>query len=57
MKDTERDVRRDGGRSERKLHDSGDQRDGRMADHVSCTRSMVYATGNRWAIENFDATH
>jgi len=21
------------------------------------TRSMVYATGNRWAIENFNATH
>ena len=21
------------------------------------TRAMVYATGNRWAIENFNATH
>lgn len=21
------------------------------------TRALVYATGNRWAIENFEATH
>ena len=27
------------------------------ADHFERTRSKVYATGNKWAIENFNATH
>lgn len=26
-------------------------------DHYERTRAMVYATGNKWAIENFNATH
>ena len=25
--------------------------------HYERTRAQVYATGNRWAIENFEATH
>lgn len=25
--------------------------------HYERTRAMVYATGNKWAIENFNATH
>lgn len=28
-----------------------------VVDHIERTRSKVYATGNRWAIENFEATH
>ena len=27
------------------------------ADHFERTRSQVYSTGNKWAIENFNATH
>lgn len=29
----------------------------RMASTYERTRAMVYATGNKWAIENFEATH
>lgn len=29
----------------------------RHNDPVERTRAQVYATGNRWAIENFEATH
>lgn len=29
----------------------------RGADPAERTRQAVYATGNRWAIENFEATH
>ena len=29
----------------------------RMATPFERTRAAVYATGNRWAIENFNATH
>ena len=29
----------------------------RKATPYERTRAMVYATGNRWAIENFNATH
>lgn len=28
-----------------------------VLSHYERTRAMVYATGNRWAIENFEATH
>ena len=27
------------------------------ADHFESTRSQVYGTGNKWSIENFNATH
>lgn len=27
------------------------------ASHYEKTRAQVYATGNKWAIENFEATH
>ena len=27
------------------------------AGHAERTRQAVYATGNKWAIENFEATH
>lgn len=30
---------------------------GRRYDHFERTRAQVYATGNKWAIENFNATH
>lgn len=26
-------------------------------DHFERTRAQVYATGNKWAIDNFKATH
>ena len=26
-------------------------------DHFDRTRSKVYSTGNKWVIENFNATH
>ena len=26
-------------------------------DHFERTRSRVYSTGNKWSIENFNATH
>ena len=26
-------------------------------DHFQRTKAQVYATGNKWAIENFNATH
>lgn len=29
----------------------------RPASHYERTKAMVYATGNKWAIENFEATH
>ena len=29
----------------------------RMASPYERTRAQVYATGNKWAIENFEATH
>ena len=29
----------------------------RTASHYERTRAMVYATGNKWAIENFNAVH
>lgn len=29
----------------------------RTPTHYERTRAMVYATGNKWAIENFNATH
>lgn len=29
----------------------------RGLSHYERTRAMVYATGNKWAIENFNATH
>lgn len=29
----------------------------RMASVYERTRALVYATGNKWAIENFEATH
>lgn len=35
-------------------NDMGSERRETMYEHV---RSQVYATGNKWAIENFHATH
>lgn len=29
----------------------------RKMSHYERTRAQVYATGNKWAIENFEATH
>ena len=29
----------------------------RRPTHYERTRAQVYATGNKWAIENFEATH
>ncbi|MBO5610605.1 MAG: hypothetical protein J5929_09605 [Eubacterium sp.] len=29
----------------------------RRLNHQERTRAQVYATGNKWAIENFEATH
>lgn len=29
----------------------------RKLSHFERTRAQVYATGNKWAIENFEATH
>ena len=29
----------------------------RKLTHYERTRAQVYATGNKWAIENFEATH
>ncbi len=34
-----------------------DSRDKFIESPYERTRSAVYATGNRWAIENFNATH
>lgn len=34
-----------------------DSRDKYIASPYERTRAAVYATGNRWAIENFNATH
>lgn len=34
-----------------------DSRDIRIESPYERTRRAVYATGNRWAIENFHATH
>ena len=34
-----------------------DSRDKFIATPYERTRAAVYATGNRWAIENFNATH
>ncbi len=33
------------------------RRTSRCASPYERTRAMVYATGNKWAIENFNATH
>ena len=35
----------------------GDSRDVFVESTFERTRNAVYATGNRWAIENFNATH
>lgn len=29
----------------------------RPLNHFERTKAQVYATGNKWAIENFNATH
>lgn len=29
----------------------------RRLNHYERTKAQVYATGNKWAIENFEATH
>lgn len=29
----------------------------RQPSHYERTKAQVYATGNKWAIENFEATH
>lgn len=34
-----------------------DYYDGRKPTPYERTRAQVYATGNKWAIENFNATH
>lgn len=41
------------------MRDLSDERKAirRTASPYERTRAMVYATGNRWAIENFNATH
>ena len=37
--------------------DDEDERDVRRETMYERTRRSVYATGNKWAIENFHATH
>ena len=55
----EHDMRRD--EDERRERDRERERDLRDARRrmtpYERTRAMVYATGNRWQIENFEATH
>lgn len=37
--------------------ESPDKPNSKKPSHQERTRAAVYATGNKWAIENFEATH
>lgn len=39
------------------FYTSGDNKSPRREDPYERTKRQVYATGNKWAIENFHATH
>lgn len=40
-----------------KIYTSGDNKSPRSITPYERTKAQVYATGNKWAIENFHATH
>lgn len=43
--------------AEEAMQDNQPRRHKRRLDPYERTRASVYATGNKWAIENFEATH
>ena len=43
--------------AEEAVQENRQRRHKRRLDPYERTRASVYATGNKWAIENFEATH